>query len=215
MRVAEQLLPLRAPFRGSAAAGRAAAADRRCRPGCPRSHSPYGCAGASSRLISSSETIRPRAVSTRKMRPGCSRSLSTMSSAGMSSTPTSDAMITRSSLRDVVARRPQAVAVEHGADDRAVGEGDRRRAVPRLHQRRVVFVERLQRRAIASCPAHGSGIIIRMRVRQRAAGHDQELEHVVERRRVAAALADDRQDLLQVVAEGAATRAGLRAPASS
>ena len=36
---------------------------------------------------------------------------------------------------------------------------------------------------------------------QRAAGHDEEFEHVVEGRRVAAALADDRQDLLQVVAE--------------
>ena len=37
-------------------------------------------------------------------------------------------------LGDVVARRAQAVAVEHGADADAVGERDRRRAVPRLHQ---------------------------------------------------------------------------------
>ena len=66
-------------------------------------------------------------------------------------------------LRHVVARRPQAVAIEHGADDRAVGERDRRRAVPRLHQRRVVLVERLAaRRDIVSCSAHGSGIIIRI-----------------------------------------------------
>ena len=43
---------------------------------------------------------------------------------------------------DDVARRPQAVAVERRADLPAVGEGDRRRAVPRLHQRGVVFVER-------------------------------------------------------------------------
>ena len=34
-----------------------------------------------------------------------------------------------------VAGRAQAVAVEHGADHGAVGEGDRGRAVPRLHQR--------------------------------------------------------------------------------
>jgi hypothetical protein len=35
----------------------------------------------------------------------------------------------------IVARRAQTVAVEHRADDRAVGEADRGRAVPRLHQR--------------------------------------------------------------------------------
>ena len=42
---------------------------------------------------------------------------------------------------DDVARRAQAVAIERRADLAAVGEGDRRRPVPRLHQRRVVFVE--------------------------------------------------------------------------
>ena len=66
-------------------------------------------------------------------------------------------------LGHVVARRPQAVAIEHRADDRAVGERNRRRAVPRLHQRRVVLVERLLLRAsCVSWPGHGSGIIIRM-----------------------------------------------------
>ena len=69
-----------------------------------------------------------------------------MRSAGMSRTPTSDAMITQVVGGDAVARRAQAVAIEHGADQRAVGEGDRRRAVPRLHQRRVVLVERAHRR---------------------------------------------------------------------
>ena len=47
---------------------------------------------------------------------------------------------------DPVARRPQAVAVEHRADHRAVAERDRRGTVPRLHQRGVVAVERLARR---------------------------------------------------------------------
>ena len=46
-------------------------------------------------------------------------------------------------LGDVIARRPQAVAVEHGADAHAVGEGDRRGAVPRLHQARMELVKRL------------------------------------------------------------------------
>jgi hypothetical protein len=49
-------------------------------------------------------------------------------------------------LRHHVARGPQAVSIEHRANHRPVGEGDRRRAVPRLHQRRVVFVKRLQLR---------------------------------------------------------------------
>src|SRR5262249_22134461 len=44
------------------------------------------------------------------------------------------------------AQGPQAVAIEHGADHGAVGEGDGRRTVPRLHQRRVEFVERPARR---------------------------------------------------------------------
>ena len=42
---------------------------------------------------------------------------------------------------DHVAGGAQAVAVERGADLRAVGEGDRGRAVPRLHQRGVILVE--------------------------------------------------------------------------
>ena len=145
--------------------------------------------------------MRPCTVSTRKMRPGCSRSLSRMFSGGMSSTPTSDAMIDEVVLRHVVARRPQAVAIEHRADDRAVGEGDRRRAVPRLHQRRVVLVERLQLGPHALVARPRLGNHHQDGVRQRPPGHHQELEHVVERRRVAAALADDRQDLLQIVAE--------------
>ena len=42
---------------------------------------------------------------------------------------------------DPVAGGPQAVAVEHGAHDGAVGEGDAGRTVPRLHRRGMEFVE--------------------------------------------------------------------------
>ena len=104
-------------------------------------------------------------------------------------------------LGHVVARRTQAVAIEHGADDLAVGERDRRRAVPRLHHRRVILVERLALGRHRLVPGPRLGNHHEHRVRQRAAGHDEELEHVVEGRRVAAAFADDRQDLLQIVAE--------------
>ena len=43
------------------------------------------------------------------------------------------------------ATRPQAIAVEHRSDERAVGEGHVGRAIPGLHHRRVVLVERTPR----------------------------------------------------------------------
>ena len=118
-------------------------------------------------------------------------------------------------LGDVVARGPEPVAIEDGADHRAVGERNRRRAVPRLHQRRVILVERLQ------LLRHRLVVLPRLRdhhqdrVRQRSPGHHEELEDVVEGRRVAAALADHRQDLLRDRRRRCSTRAALRAPASS
>src|SRR5256885_11340007 len=45
---------------------------------------------------------------------------------------------------------------------------------------------------------------------ERPARHDQKLEDVVERRGVAATLADDRQDLLQIVAEQVRDRKSTR-----
>ena len=138
-----------APSRSRAAAvparrGRSSMSTR-----CSASHSPYGCSAASSSLISSSATMRPCAVSTRNMRPGCSRSLTQH----VRRRDVEHADLGRHDdevvLRDAVARRPQAVAIEHGADQRAVGERDGRRAVPGLHERRVVLVERL--RARRSC----------------------------------------------------------------
>ena len=104
-------------------------------------------------------------------------------------------------LGDVVARRPQPVAVQDRADHPAVGERDRRRTVPGLHQRRVVFVECLQLRPHALVAGPWLGDHHQDGVRQRSPGHHQEFEHVVEGRRITAALADDRQDLVQIVAE--------------
>ena len=104
-------------------------------------------------------------------------------------------------LGDVVARGAQAVAIEHGADDLAVAEGDGRRAVPRLHQRRVILVER------AALGAHLLVVLPRLGdhhehgVRQRPAAHVEELEHVVEGRRVRAPFADDGQDARKLLAE--------------
>jgi len=96
---------------------------------------------------------------------------------------------------------PQAVAVERGADPHAVGEGQRRRAVPRLHQAGLILVIRLEvvGHALMAAPrlrdehAH--------RLLQRPAGEDEQFEDVVERGRVASPIADHRLDLLQVGAE--------------
>ena len=104
-------------------------------------------------------------------------------------------------LGDVVARGPEAVAVEHRANHGAVGERDRRRPVPRLHQRRVVLVEGATGRAHPLVVLPRLGDHHQEGVGQRAARHHQQFEHVVEDRGVAAALADDRHHLLEVRAE--------------
>ena len=100
-----------------------------------------------------------------------------------------------------IARRPQAVAVERGADLAAVGEGDRRRAVPRLHQRGVVFVEsapllvheRIARPGLGDHHHHGVG--------ERIAALREEFERVVEAGGVGLALVGDRPQLGDVLAE--------------
>ena len=104
-------------------------------------------------------------------------------------------------LRHVIARRPQPVAVEHRADARPVRERDGGRAVPRLHQAVVVFVERplVVGHARVFLPRlgdhhhHGVG--------QRAAAQDEEFQAVVEDRGVAAVFQQDGKDFLQVGAE--------------
>jgi hypothetical protein len=103
--------------------------------------------------------------------------------------------------RHAVPRRTKTVAVEHGADERAVGERHRRGAVPGLHQGRVVLVEGLQCRIHGLVRGPGLGNHHQDRVRQRAARHDEELEHVVERRRVAASFPDDGEQPAEIVAE--------------
>ena len=95
-------------------------------------------------------------------------------------------------FRNVVARRPQTIPIQRGANANAVGESHRRRPVPRLHERRMEFVERpllLRHRWIAAPRLgdhHHHG------VRQRPASQHQQFQHVVEHRRVAAGLIDDR-----------------------
>ena len=81
---------------------------------------------------------------------------------------------------DPVARGAQAVAVEHGADLGAVGEDHAGGAVPRLHQRGVELVERAALGVHLGVVLPGLGDHHQHRVRQRAAAHVQQLEHLVE-----------------------------------
>ena len=104
-------------------------------------------------------------------------------------------------LGHVIAGRPKPVAVEHGADHRAVGEGDGGRAVPGFHETAVIFIEGLALIGHGLVPAPGLGDHHEYGVRERPAGHVQELQHVVEAGRVAAVLVDDGEDLLEVLAE--------------
>ena len=102
---------------------------------------------------------------------------------------------------DQVARGPETVAVQGGADLAAVGEGHRGRAVPGFHQGGVVFVEGaalfvhqgVAGPGLGDQHHHGVGHGI-------AAGH-QQFQGVVEAGRVALAFRNQRPDLLQVVAE--------------
>ena len=93
--------------------------------------------------------------------------------------------------RDLVATGPQAVAVQRRAGDDAVRERQRRGPVPRLHQALVELVEPAQ-----GAPHLGSALVglrheHHQRVHRVAARADQQLESVVQARRVASLRPDD------------------------
>ena len=106
----------------------------------------------------------------------------------------------------------QAVAVEHRADQRPVGERDARRAVPRLHQARVELVER------AALRVHRGVVLPRLRdhhqhrVGQAAPAQVQQLEHLVERRRVRCPGRADRVEPLEVPGDEVAVQQRLAGP---
>ena len=93
-------------------------------------------------------------------------------------------------------RMPSVKAIEAGPSHGSMSAG-------------VVLVERLLLLAHRLVAAPRLGDHHHHRVGERAAGQGEQLQHVVEHRRVAAALVDDGQDLLQVVAEQAASEKRL------
>ena len=100
-------------------------------------------------------------------------------------------------VADPVARRAQTVAVEHRTDDRAVGEGDRGGAVPRLHQTGVELVEGTDRRVHVLVVLPRLGDHHQHRVGQRVAAEVQQLERLVQACGVRGAGRADRERALQ------------------
>ena len=103
--------------------------------------------------------------------------------------------------RDHVAPRTQTVPVEGRPDEGAVGEHQRGRAVPRLHQHGMVLIE------VAACRVDVELVLVGLRdghhhgVRKRTATEGQQFDDLVERRRVARARGDDGEDRWQVAQE--------------
>ncbi len=97
-----------------------------------------------------------------------------------------------------VARRAQTVAVECRADLAAVGEGDRGGAVPRLHQRAVIFVERTALGIHQRIAGPGLGNQHHHRVRQGVAAGDEQFERVVDAGGVGLAVRDQRPHLVEI-----------------
>ena len=102
---------------------------------------------------------------------------------------------------DDVARRPQAVAVERGADLPSVGESDGGGTVPWLHQGGVIFVEGAAFLVHERIARPRLGYHHHHRVGERIAAHGEKFERVVETRGVGLTLVGNRPQLGDVAAE--------------
>ena len=112
-------------------------------------------------------------------------------------------------LGHVIARRAEPVAVQNRTHLNAVSERDRGRAIPRLHQAGMEFVEGLPLRVHAFVIRPRLGNHHHHRVRQRPTREHEQFERVVEHRRVRAMRVDDRHHFLDVVTKRVRDEAGL------
>ncbi len=108
---------------------------------------------------------------------------------------------------DLPAQGPQARAVEVGARDDSIRERDGRRAVPRLDQPCVEVVERAER--LGQVALRRVGDQHRERVERVAPRAHEELERLVEARRVAALVREDREEAGDAVAPDRRGELGL------
>ena len=102
---------------------------------------------------------------------------------------------------DDIARRTQAIAVEHRADLAAIGKGHGGRPIPRLHHRGVIFVEGTARRVHQRISRPGFRNEHHHRMAKRIAALNEEFERIVETGGVRLAFIGDRPELAYVIAE--------------
>ena len=95
----------------------------------------------------------------------------------------------------------KAVAIKGCANDAAIGEGDGCRAIPRLHQASVVFIEGALIPIHVRVPGPRLGNQHGHDMRQTASGLYQQLDSVVEIGGVAAVRCNDRENLFDIIAE--------------
>jgi hypothetical protein len=102
---------------------------------------------------------------------------------------------------DEIARRPQSVAVERRADLPAIGEGNRGRAVPRLHESGMVLIESAALLIHQRVAGPGLRNEHHHRMGERIAALHEEFERIVEAGGVGLALIGDRPELRNIIAE--------------
>ena len=102
-------------------------------------------------------------------------------------------------IRNIIARRTQTVAVQRSTDGTAVSKGHRRRTVPRLNQRVVIFKEGLKVAVQMRIFAPRLRNHHHHRMRQTAAGHNQKLQHIIKHTGIRTGFIDNRHDFLNII----------------
>ena len=97
-----------------------------------------------------------------------------------------------------IARRAQPVAIQRGANLPPIGKCDRGRAIPRFHQRGMIFVERPPFRVHQRVARPGFRDQHHHRMRQRVATGQQNFQRIIQARRVGLAMRDQRPHFVQI-----------------
>ena len=114
--------------------------------------------------------------------------------------------------RHVVASRTQPVAVERGTERAAIRESNGGRPVPRLHEHRLVGVVGATLRPKRFVVVPWLGKEHAHRAGERAAVHDEELQHVVENRGIGALAIDDGEHPRKIALQKRRVEVGLPSP---